>query len=263
VRLDVLLRQELDAYDFGGENRVHLSGPPVLIQAEATQSLGLVIHELATNASKYGALSDVTGALSVTWAWDGEHRLVLLWRETSARTVKPPSRRGFGSTLIIQASRQLGAQIQKDWQPKGLNCRLELLKGAQPCDAAASATNRGAPGRPQPGVESLRDQRVLIVEDEVLVAMDLARVLTQAGALVVGPAGTIEDALTLVALGAFDRAILDVNLGGRMVTPVATALSEKGIPFVYLTGYQEPSVKGGPILHKPASLEQLLTVLGG
>ncbi|MBU4433633.1 MAG: PAS domain-containing protein [Alphaproteobacteria bacterium] len=263
VRLDVLLRQELEAYDFGDENRVHIDGPPVLIQAEAAQSLGLVVHELATNASKYGALSEVTGALSVTWAWDAEHRLVLLWRETSARTVKPPSRRGFGSTLITQVTRQLGAQIQKDWEPKGLNCRLELLKGAQPCDAAASAANLGALGRPQPGVETLRDQRVLIVEDEVLVAMDLARVLTQAGALVVGPAGSVEDALALVALGAFDRAILDVNLGGRMVTPVATALSERGIPFVYLTGYQEPRVEGGPVLHKPASLEKLLAVLGG
>jgi two-component sensor histidine kinase len=71
VRLDALLRQELEPYGAGSDDRVVLDGPPVLIQADAAQSLGLVLHELATNASKYGALVDVTGALAVTWAWDG------------------------------------------------------------------------------------------------------------------------------------------------------------------------------------------------
>ncbi len=71
VRLDALLRQELEPYGAGSDDRVLLSGPPVLIQAQAAQSLGLVLHELATNASKYGALADVTGALAVSWAWDG------------------------------------------------------------------------------------------------------------------------------------------------------------------------------------------------
>ena len=263
VRLSALLRQDLEAYDLDSDERVSLDGPPVLIQAEATQSLGLVIHELATNASKYGALSDKDGALSVTWDWDAEGRLILLWRETGVRDLKPPSRRGFGSTLIAQAARQMGAQILHDWSPTGLVCRLEISRGVQACDAVVSATPEAgfAPG--PHGESKLRGQRVLIVEDEALVAMDLARVLTQAGALVVGPAGNIEDALDLVSQEAFDRAILDVNLGGRMVTPVAAALADKGIPFVYLTGYHEPQVVYGPVVHKPASLETLMAVLGG
>jgi DNA-binding NarL/FixJ family response regulator len=91
--------------------------------------------------------------------------------------------------------------------------------------------------------------------------MELARALTQAGAQVVGPAGNIEEALDLVANTPIDRAVLDINLGGRMVTPVAKALAARAIPFVYLTGYQEPDIDDGPVLRKPASLELLLGAL--
>lgn len=264
VGLDALLRQELEPYGAGSDERVYLAGPPVLIQAEAAQSLGLVLHELATNASKYGALVDVTGALSVTWCWDGGanggRHLVLTWRETSARTIHPPSREGFGSTLISQAGKQLGATIQQDWRPEGLTCRLEMTSGALPCDAETPATAQPASGHALLD-QALRDQRVLVVEDEALVAMELARVLTQAGAVVVGPAGSIEEALDLVARRPIDRAVLDINLGGRMVTPVARALTARAIPFVYLTGYQEPGVSDGPVLRKPATPELLLGAL--
>jgi PAS domain S-box-containing protein len=268
VRLDALLRQELEPYGAGSDDRVILDGPPVLIQADAAQSLGLVLHELATNASKYGALVDVTGALAVTWAWDGSlgddaSQLILTWRETSARTVTPPTRQGFGSTLIARATKQLGARIAQDWKPEGMSCRLEIAKGAQPCDAETLASDALTPGPAHDGGMTLRDQRVLVVEDEALVAMELTRVLTEAGAQVVGPAGNIEEALDLVANTPIDRAVLDINLGGRMVTPVAKALAERAIPFVYLTGYQEPGVDDGPVLRKPASLELLLGALAG
>jgi len=265
VRLDALLRQELEPYGEGSDDRVHVAGPPILIQAEAAQSLGLVLHELATNASKYGALVDVTGALSVTWAWDaapegGEPQLTLTWRETSARIIHPPSREGFGSTLIAKATRQLGATIHQDWRPDGLACRLEMARGALPCPGETATVGQPAAG-PATHDQTLRDQRVLIVEDEALVAMELARVLTEAGAQVVGPAGSIEEALDLVARKPIDRAVLDVNLGGRMVTPVARALAAKAIPFVYLTGYQEPGVNDGPVLRKPATPELLVGAL--
>jgi PAS domain S-box-containing protein len=268
VRLDSLLRQELEPYGAGSDDRVFLDGPPVLIQADAAQSLGLVLHELATNASKYGALVDVTGALAVTWAWDGSfgddaNQLILTWRETSARTVTPPTRQGFGSTLIARATKQLGARITQDWKPEGMSCRLEIAKGAQPCDAEMLVPEAPTPGPAHDGAMTLRDQRVLVVEDEALVAMELTRVLTEAGAHVVGPAGNIEEALDLVANTLIDRAVLDINLGGRMVTPVAKALAERAIPFVYLTGYQEPGVDDGPVLRKPASLELLLGALAG
>ena len=77
----------------------------------------------------------------------------------------------------------------------------------------------------------------------------------------VGPVGTIEEALSLLDDQPIDRALLDVNLGGRLITPVALALSRRRIPFVYLTGYQEPDVDDGPILRKPVAASALLGAL--
>ena len=139
---------------------------------------------------------------------------------------------------------------------------MEIMRGAQPCDGEAATQTSAAPAHAPPS-QALRDQRVLIVEDEALVAMELARVLTEAGAQVVGPAGNIEEALDLVSRKPIDRAVLDINLGGRLVTPVARALTAKAIPFVYLTGYQEPGVSDGPVLRKPATPELLLGALAG
>jgi PAS domain S-box-containing protein len=264
VDLHDLLRLELDPY--GGESsaQVVIAGPPVLIDAQAAQSLALVIHELATNASKYGALARPEGRLSVSWAWgpkeDGDDALRLVWRETAGVRVGPPKRRGFGSTLIASAVKQVAARVALDWRPEGLEVRLDMPKGAQP--RAAESTPAYRPGLAVDDSPDLRDQRVLVVEDEAVVAMELARVLTAAGAKVVGPAGTIEEALDLLDDGQpIDRALLDVNLGGRLITPVAKALASRHIPFVYLTGYQEPDVEGGPILRKPVAASALLGAL--
>jgi PAS domain S-box-containing protein len=263
ARLDELLHQELEAYGAETDSQLTIEGPAVLIQAQAAQSLGLVIHELATNAGKYGALSRATGALEVTWRWEPERRLVLTWRETGGPPTSPPRRQGFGATLIANAGRQVGAKIEQAWLPDGLICQIVLERGATPYF--------GTPPKPSSlelasGGEDLRslvDQRVLVVEDEALVAMELTQILTAAGAQVIGPVGDIENALALVEAGGIDRALLDVNLSGRRVTPVASALARKAIPFVYLTGYQEPDVEGGPVLRKPASAALLLGTLAG
>lgn len=263
VDLHDLLRLELDPYggarDGQGGEQVTIEGPPALIDAQAAQSLALVIHELATNASKYGALSRPLGRLSVTWSWSGDQALRLVWREDAGVHVDAPARRGFGSTLIESAVKQLGGRIEKVWRPQGLKVRLDILKGAQA--RAAESTPAYRPGLASEDSPALRDQRVLIVEDEAVVAMELTRVLTAAGAKVVGPAGTIEEALNLLDDQPIDRALLDVNLGGRPITPVAKALSRRRIPFVYLTGYQEPDVDDGPILRKPVAPSALLGAL--
>lgn len=265
ARLDVLLQQELEPYGAESDGRVSIIGPPVLIQADAAQSLGLVIHELATNAGKYGALSTSAGALEITWRWEAD-RLVLTWRETGGPLTSPPQRQGFGATLIANAGRQVGATITQDWRAEGLVCEIALERGATPYFGAASksATSDGATqdgGIGDDAIRSLAGQRVLIVEDEVLVAMELAQILTGAGARVIGPTGDIDEALALVEAGDVDRALLDINLAGRSVAPVARALSLKAIPYVYLTGYQEPDVEGGLVLRKPASVAALLGAL--
>lgn len=264
VDLHDLLRLELDPYrcadGVGGEEQLVIEGPPVLIDAQGAQSLALVLHELATNASKYGALARPEGRLSVTWRWDGDGALRLVWREEAGARVTPPQRRGFGSTLIESAVKQAAARVTLDWRPEGLEVRLDILTGVQA--RAAESIPAYRPGLATDDSPALRDQRVLVVEDEAVVAMELVRVLTAAGAKVVGPAGTIEEALGLLDDGQpIDRALLDVNLGGRLITPVAAALTNRRIPFVYLTGYQEPDVDDGPVLRKPVAASTLLGAL--
>jgi PAS domain S-box-containing protein len=98
-RLDLLLRQEL--HSLGA--RATVQGPPLMLTAGAAQTFSLVVHELATNATKYGALSTVDGRLSVAWTVTGAGpaaRCGFEWRETGGPPAAPPSRRGFGTTLI-------------------------------------------------------------------------------------------------------------------------------------------------------------------
>lgn len=108
--------------------------------------------------------------------------------------------------------------------------------------------------------------RVLIVEDEYLVAMDLAEALEERGILVVGPVASVGEALEQIENGQrLDAAVLDVNLGGERVYRVAEALSARGVPFIFTTGYDADllpeSLLSVPRLEKPADPAGILRVL--
>jgi DNA-binding NtrC family response regulator len=104
-------------------------------------------------------------------------------------------------------------------------------------------------------------QRLLVVEDELLVALDIESILTGAGMVVVGPASTAHEALELIASSTLDAALIDAKLGGEPVNDVAQALSERGIPFAYVTGYGRESLPPdypAPIVTKPFDADRLL-----
>ncbi|HUE47162.1 MAG TPA: response regulator [Aestuariivirgaceae bacterium] len=104
-------------------------------------------------------------------------------------------------------------------------------------------------------------QRLLVVEDELLVALDIESILSEAGMAVVGPASSAGEALKLIADTPLDAALLDANLSGEPIDAVAQALSERGIPFAYVTGYGReslPAAHPAPIVTKPFDAEQLL-----
>jgi CheY-like chemotaxis protein len=108
--------------------------------------------------------------------------------------------------------------------------------------------------------------RVLVVEDEALVAMLVEDMLTDLGCIVVGPMADIESALAVVDEAAIDCALLDVNLGGKPIFPVADALKAKGVPFAFASGYGEAGVRedhrGAPVLQKPFREADLAKALG-
>jgi len=103
-----------------------VGGPRLLLPAEHVQAVSMVVHELATNASKYGSLSARGGGLVIGWTRTGEGMLQISWTETAAHTVTPPQRQGFGSHLIAQLARQLGGGVVYDWRPTGLCAEFTL-----------------------------------------------------------------------------------------------------------------------------------------
>ncbi|HZV83763.1 MAG TPA: GAF domain-containing protein [Brevundimonas sp.] len=100
-------------------------GPDVLLRADQAQPVSMVVHELATNAFKHGALSQPGGRVEVRWVRE-KGAVVLHWRESGGPRVTPPQRRGFGSRLIHQLSQQAGATVEKDWLPDGVQATLRL-----------------------------------------------------------------------------------------------------------------------------------------
>jgi CheY-like chemotaxis protein len=114
---------------------------------------------------------------------------------------------------------------------------------------------------PLPASEPLAGLRILIVEDEAMIALLIQDVLEEIGSVVIGPASRIPAALDLIAAEAIDLAVLDLNLAGQSVYPVAEVLAERGIPFVFITGYGQVSIderwRNRPSLPKPFRPTQL------
>ena len=127
--LNDLVRSQLAHYIDGDSHQVSIEGPDIQLTPEATQSLGLALHELVTNAAKHGSLSRQTGRVQVTWrpiATDGGG-VELLWRESKGPKVSEPKRRGFGSLVIEHnLTRALDAKVSLDFAAEGLVCRVAV-----------------------------------------------------------------------------------------------------------------------------------------
>jgi len=90
--------------------------------------MSMVLHELATNAAKYGALSTPNGAVDINWGHEPGERLVLAWSEDGGPPTQSPKRQGFGSRLIARLARQLGGEARYDWRPQGLRVELDVAR---------------------------------------------------------------------------------------------------------------------------------------
>lgn len=128
VEINALVRSALEAS--GATNgRCLVGGPPVLLEPRHTLAMAMALHELSTNAIKYGALSNATGTIGVSWITSGETkpRLSLEWRESGGPPVTPPSRRGFGLMMIERAlGGEAGCSVQLDFNSTGIVCRVEV-----------------------------------------------------------------------------------------------------------------------------------------
>jgi PAS domain S-box-containing protein len=126
AELSTIAQQELAPYSATGEKRVRTDGPQVLLAPDIAQAVAVTLHELATNAVKYGALSTTNGHIDLKWSQEANGRLNLRWIETGGPTVLPPTRRGFGGRIIEQMIAQLKGETRFDWRGDGLVCEITL-----------------------------------------------------------------------------------------------------------------------------------------
>jgi PAS domain S-box-containing protein len=253
-------------------NRVAFSGPALLLDPQSALHLALVLHELATNARKYGALSVPQGQLSVSWSMlaNKGRMLVLQWSERGGPAVAAPSSVGFGTSLIQQALDAHGGSASIQYAAEGVTCEIKLPL-AEPVPLGSAASEAAAVRAQSIAVlqptdkPSLRGKRILVVEDEALLSMDLEASLAAAGCHVVGPAATVETARKLITHEQCDAALLDVNLSGHPVDELAAALTKHAVPFAFLTGYGREALPRGfgeaKMLGKPFSQHEVLAML--
>ncbi len=126
AELSTIARQELAPYTEASGRRVRIDGPQVLLEPNAAQAIAMILHELATNAAKYGALSAANGRVELKWSHAPDGRLNLRWVETGGPAIQAPTRKGFGGRIIDQMIAQLKGTMSFDWLAGGLVCEITL-----------------------------------------------------------------------------------------------------------------------------------------
>ena len=281
IDLADLVRGELASYEGGGA-AVAVEGPPVTLPPETAQTLGLAVHELATNAAKHGAIRH-DGRIDVRWkvaSGSGGRQLDFRWQEEGIAPPGKEERTGFGTTVIgPMVAQHLGAEVERERTPERISVRYRLpLTGTAPTlggprkprpanETAAPLRNAGDPRPHGRGRADLTGKRVLLVEDEFLIGLEMADLLRGRGAEVTGPVARLDRALKRVD-EAFDLAVLDFNVAGHAVTPLAQALASRGVGVVICSGYGANSglfedVPDIPRIAKPVTEEALDGALTG
>jgi len=252
ISLETIVRDETAPYRNG--SNVNIVGPGVILNPKCAVSIGMAIHELTTNAAKYGALSAKNGLIQVSWETaPSDNEVRITWIERGGPIVRPPRRSGFGRRLLEQAlAADLNGTVKLDFREEGLTCliafplnrytgktierRMAVLSPIAPVclpSLTPMATDRSRPKN----ADLLSGVRVLIVEDEALLALEIQELLQSAGSTVIGTFNDLARAGQVARREAIDVAVLDTNLNGEMVYPLADDLAVRGIPFVFVTGY--------------------------
>ena len=127
AELQSLVTQELAPYCENEGTRVQIAGPDLLLEPSTAQTIAIILHELATNGAKFGALSTLEGRVQIEWSRSLNQLLILRWIETDGPLVKPPTHYGFGTRVMENMVRgQLKGEMCFDWRPEGLACEVAI-----------------------------------------------------------------------------------------------------------------------------------------
>ena len=259
LKIETLLRRELSRLDPEQANRVHASSEFANLPGSLTLPLTLIVHELTSNAIKYGAFSESDGALKVTCRTEGDDgSVVFRWQEFIGDAGARKARRetGFGSRLILEiVPKQIGASASLRFEPDGIVYELRL------CGRDLKISH---------DQHSPRIPGVLVVDDECVYAASLELALRRAGYEVIGPYVDAETAIeTINTLPETIRcAILDKHLGGgETCDRIVEELRKRSIPYILHTA-EDSSTHKLPmdqetctVLMKPAPLSRILSTV--
>jgi light-regulated signal transduction histidine kinase (bacteriophytochrome)/CheY-like chemotaxis protein len=265
VALRSLVESEAGAYLGARAGRVKMTGPDVALDPKAFATLALVVHEMMTNSAKYGALADSTGNVEVVWKLDQGSSLVIDWKESGGPPVQPPSRRGFGTTIIersVPFDLKGDAEIRFDLL--GVQARFVIPANyVQLVPSIAAAPSRIEVKSP---AKSRVSDTALVVEDNLIIAMSAEVILLDLGARHVETAASVTAALRAIERAKPSFALLDINLGGENSISVGLKLQELGVPFIFATGYGERApipqeLAAAPVIQKPYTREVVESAL--
>jgi light-regulated signal transduction histidine kinase (bacteriophytochrome) len=236
--LKKILNAETSPYNENCE-RVIIRGVDASLHRNFAPLFALTIHEMTTNAAKYGALSVPNGTIHISCKVTSRG-INLRWKERGGPEITPPKSKGFGSTLIEKSiPYETDGKVKVEYKKEGVEIEItipdsELGSILSPHDhqvLSPTDRNQAAP----------IDGTCLVVEDSLIIAMDTTKKLENAGFNIVKIASTNEEAIETISENQINFAILDVNLGNETdSTKIAKVLRMKNIPFVFLTGYDSP-----------------------
>ncbi|GGD36481.1 signal transduction histidine kinase [Croceicoccus pelagius] len=261
ARLEDLIATEAKAYFQEERQSVRMNGPDIAIMPDAFTVLALVIHELVTNAAKYGALSD-SGSVDVNWDVGEDGALTIDWREIGGPAVMPPKRRGFGTTVIDNSiPHELGGEAQTFYKTAGFEGRF-VIPGRYVVRSRGKEIHKAVPANKAGGEALITGKHVLLVEDSALIALDAEDSLRELGAAEVYLAANNGNAAKVLEERQIDLAVLDFNLGRENSSPTAEKLMNAGIPFIFASGYGGEDVmperfQHVPMIVKPYGTEQM------
>lgn len=261
--LSQLLHAELSPYPQG---QIAIEGNDVGLDARAYSVMALVLHELSTNAAKYGALSVPKGRLIITTGINESGDCTITWVERGGPEVRQSRRRGFGSVLLARSIPfDLQGTSDIEYKRDGLEARLtvparflnSLMPPVTPAPNAATSPPRAV---------DFSDATVLLLEDQLVIALDAEEMLMSIGIPNVVTLATAEEALRQISKVLPDLAVLDVNLGSGTSISVAEEFFAHGVPFVFATGYGDSAMipdklRSVPVVRKPYSAEALRSAL--
>jgi light-regulated signal transduction histidine kinase (bacteriophytochrome)/CheY-like chemotaxis protein len=266
VALRTLLESEAGAYLGARADRVKIVGPDVALDPKAFATLALVVHEMMTNSAKYGALADSTGQVEVVWRVDPNSSLEIEWKESGGPPVQPPSRRGFGTTIIERSVPfDLKGEAEIRFDLLGVQARFVIPPNF--VDLVPSIAGAAMRVEEQQSTRPRISDTALIVEDNLIIAMAAEVILLDLGARHVDTAASVDQALRAIERTRPSFALLDLNLGSENSIRVAEKLKEIGVPFIFATGYGERApipvdLASAPVVQKPYTLEVVEHALG-